>query len=548
MTAFQLAPLGRREVVQWLAPAPLWDSKPVGASALTMPSIAELATDTFVDDFLGMLAGTAGSPTDLAGLTPETRVGGAGGAYRLFQPLSQRYYFVSAELVCRRPGIPDHAVAPGESVYFVMRRLRANGTEEGFVPGPGTTGTWLPATGTDVLPGEKQHPMHPAPVTPYAPPGSTTASLGLGKGTGPGRTLFYGYIPVGMRESLTRPMADPAQAFANLVATPAPPGGWPDPIHSWLHQRVIDPWRRMLPPSAPPANPSYASLFLLLDLGDWIAQHLPTINTAIINGSDLAAGAPSSYGALLTTLEEIEVPRDGSTAVTLRQALRDTVSYRPLVHGAEQAGPATKYRLDLVSDLATVLAGPTSGTSLSGRAKTALAVVATKPQLPPELEGMILEREEPPAGAPTGSGTTYVIRVVYDRPACHPVISAPTHRFELARALDADAPARKVLLQMPDVTNMRSFKRGVAIEMSPALQRVLDRVTPEILKGDGLGPSSGVTLGWICSFSLQIIFLVAFIVMFIFLILLNFIFWWLPFLKICFPIPVPEKTPTGPSP
>ena len=546
MTAVQLAPLGRREVVQWLAPAPLWDTQPVGASAsgLATPWIAELTTDTFVDDFLGMLAGTAGTAADLASLIPETRVGGASGAYRLFQPLSQRYYFVSAELVCRRPGIPDHAIAPDEAVYFVMRRLRGDGTEEGFVPGPGTTGTWLPAASTDVLPGEQPHPMLPAPVAPYALPGTTTAGLGLGRDTGSGRTLFYGYIPVGMRESLARPIADPAKAFADLVATPAPPGGWPDPIHSWLHQRVIDPWRRMLPSLTPPANPSYASLFLLLDLGDWIAQHLSDVNTAILNDGSLTG----AYGDLLDTLEDIDVPREGTSAVTLRQALKDTASYRPLVHGAEQPGPATKYRLDQVSSLATVLAAPTSSTSLSGRAKAALAVAPKQPQLPPELEGMILERDTPPAGAPAGSGTTYVIRAVYDRPTCHPVISAPTHRFELARALDADAPARKVLLQMPDVTNMRSFKRGVAIEMSPALQRVLDRVTPEILKGDGLGPGGGVTLGWICSFSLQIIFLVAFIVMFIFLLLLNFVFFWMPFLKICFPVPVPAKTPTGPSP
>ena len=36
--------------------------------------------------------------------------------------------------------------------------------------------------------------------------------------------------------------------------------------------------------------------------------------------------------------------------------------------------------------------------------------------------------------------------------------------------------------------------------------------------------------------------------MFIFLILLNIVFWWLPFLKICFPIPVRPSTPAGPTP
>ena len=545
-TSLPVAPLGRSEVVQWLAPAPLWDEQPVGAAAagLATPWISELTEDTFAADFLGMLDGSAGSPADLAGTAPAATVGGEAGApYRLFQPLSQRYYFVSAQLVCRRPGIPDHAVAPGEQTFFVMRRLRADGTEEGFVPGPGKTGDWVPA-GSGLLEGEQRHPLLPAPVAPYADPGSTTAALGLDRLTGAGRTLYYGYVPVAIREALARPMPDPAKRLAELTATTPPPGGWPDPIHSWLHQRVIDPWSRMLPGVPAPDNPGYASLFLLLDLGDWLQQHLPTVHQAIVDDGSLTG----AYGDLLDALEDVDVPREGTSDVSLRRAIKDTVPYRPLVTGAEMAGPTTTYRLGQVSGLASWLAGPTSATSLSGLAKAALAVAPVAPVVPPELEGLILEPEEPPDGAPSGSGTTYVIRAVYDHPPCQPVVSAPSSRFELARALDADAPARKILLQMPDVTNLRKYDRGVAIEMPPALQAVLNRITPEMLKGEDMGPDVGVGLGWICSFSLQIIFLVAFIVMFIFLLLLNIVFFWMPFLKICFPIPVPAKQPTGPTP
>ena len=87
--------------------------------------------------------------------------------------------------------------------------------------------------------------------------------------------------------------------------------------------------------------------------------------------------------------------------------------------------------------------------------------------------------------------------------------------------------------------DLRKYKRGVGMEMSPELRDVMNRVTKGMLDGDGLsGSSGGWELGMICSFSLQIIFLVAFIVMFIFLIAFNFIFWWMAFLKICFPIPV----------
>ena len=44
-------------------------------------------------------------------------------------------------------------------------------------------------------------------------------------------------------------------------------------------------------------------------------------------------------------------------------------------------------------------------------------------------------------------------------------------------------------------------------------------------------------LGMICSFSIPIITICALIVLMIFLSLLNIIFWWLPFFRICFPFP-----------
>ena len=50
----------------------------------------------------------------------------------------------------------------------------------------------------------------------------------------------------------------------------------------------------------------------------------------------------------------------------------------------------------------------------------------------------------------------------------------------------------------------------------------------------------------ICSFSIQIICVLSFMVMFMFLIAFNIIFWWMAFLKICFPIPVPASKPKNP--
>ena len=170
---------------------------------------------------------------------------------------------------------------------------------------------------------------------------------------------------------------------------------------------------------------------------------------------------------------------------------------------------------------------------------------APVPSLPPELQGMIkIDPVAPPEG---WAEPTYVIRAVFEHDPCRPVLSEASHQFVLARAVDPDAPARKIRIQLPDVANMRKYQRGVALEMPSSLRSVIDRVTPDILKNQGL-PGNGVELGMICSFSLQIIFLCAFIVLFIFLLLLNIVFWWLPFLKICFPIPVDPATTKAKQP
>jgi hypothetical protein len=60
------------------------------------------------------------------------------------------------------------------------------------------------------------------------------------------------------------------------------------------------------------------------------------------------------------------------------------------------------------------------------------------------------------------------------------------------------------------------------------------------LKGD-LGSESSFNLGELCSFSIPIITLCAFIVLMIFLSLLNLIFWWLPLLRICLPLKLKAK-------
>jgi hypothetical protein len=139
----------------------------------------------------------------------------------------------------------------------------------------------------------------------------------------------------------------------------------------------------------------------------------------------------------------------------------------------------------------------------------------------------------------------YHIRTAYEYdPECPPVVSLlPTRPFRLTKFFEPDAPARLVRLEAPSIKpkDLRQFARGVGIEMSPELHKLASCMAGDKME-DVIGSiedcdDGGLSIQMICSFSIQIIFLVAFIVMFIFLLSLNFIFGWLFYLRICLPIP-----------
>jgi hypothetical protein len=564
------------ESLGWLAPAPLWGEGGVGVESneLLQPFLTELKSDQFVAEFLAVMGANGGaSPGDLIGMAPSvTSDGTATGPYRLFQPLSQRYYLVVASLVCRRVGIPDRAVKPakGERTTFVLRRLAADGTEQAWVPATGAapgppTGSWQAAMSGQLAEGEEQLPMHAAPVAAFAAPGGTAAAFGLSEAGR--RTVHYGYIPTGRRERMVRPLADPAAVAAVLSIDPSQQQGIP---LGDLISRVIQPWgvlRGKLPPTPPPAPPpagtntDYSSLYVLLDLADWLQANLPAVYSALTGGPAVPGG--SAAANLVTQLRNISVgigaappvqpPPPGGTPppapvpTPLPQALQQLSGYASLVTGGSIGAPLSN-RYDLGASEpappANWFADSSVGGSLENLVLAALTEANVQPTVPPELSGMIkADPAQPVAGyAPD----TYVIRTVFEHDPCVPVLSAQSRPFQLARVTDGDAPARKIRIALPDISNLRQFQRGVAIETPPSLRRVLDRVNPGMLQGKGLGDDPGVELGMICSFSIQIMWVLSFIVMFLFAISFNIIFWWMAFLKICFPIPVPSKSQNGP--
>ena len=158
----------------------------------------------------------------------------------------------------------------------------------------------------------------------------------------------------------------------------------------------------------------------------------------------------------------------------------------------------------------------------------------------------------------------FVIRCVYMRPGCEPlhneVMSDPTEPFQMAGFFDPDAPARPIRIGLPiDTTpgGLRKFDKNTAFLISDTLCGQIGRIRGltlgdlvlsvlpwpfhkdlPSLESDGAPcKNNGLSLGMICSLSIPIITLCALILLIIMVTLFDFIFRWLPFFFICFPLP-----------
>jgi hypothetical protein len=156
------------------------------------------------------------------------------------------------------------------------------------------------------------------------------------------------------------------------------------------------------------------------------------------------------------------------------------------------------------------------------------------------------------------------IRCVFERPQCGPLdppaLSEPTQPFQLAGFFDPDAPARPIRIALPIDTSpagLRKFDKNTAFMMSDILCGQVQRmkgltlgdlvrsVLPWPLHKDISAPDGGpcassdpgLSAGMICSLSIPIITICALLLLMIIVSLLDFIFRWVPFFLICFPLP-----------
>lgn len=525
MVDASIAPTIMQESFDWLKPSSFWNKTgdDLGEPAFFRPVLLEYASDDFVEEFLADAAMSTSAALEKRTLDRRRANGGDEVSFKLYQPAHGRFYLVCATLSCRRPGLPDREVrlTEGENVFYVLRRLQ--GTDEyAWVP-EGDNPGWqpLPDARRDVAENEERLPL-------------------FRTGAGNERDLYYAYVPTTSRESGPGDLSEIPAAFIDEVVGDLPQG---DLRFFELETRFIAQLSNVdaahaadLDSDPDTDNARRLSIYLLLDLWEYFERYLPNVAAHLAGDGETELSVEET--ALLNFLASSQaLSFTGSSDLnSLRGLLEEVAPERKVLD--ELGGDSLPSPFDQARFLLT---GRTVNPALWEAPLTEALdrVDALEARAKPEVS---LPRVQ------TGVGEQYVIRCVYERPQCEPVqrwVSHATELFTLAPLYDPDAPARQINIALPsDISlgSLRKFQKGATFVMSQALRDKVSQVTGvDLGSGENADPGQ-LSLAYICSFSIPIITICAFILLLIIVIVLNFVFWWLPFLKICFPIPNRDAT------
>jgi hypothetical protein len=516
-----------RHPVRWLTAAPLWSTLLASADPtadeldrMQRPSLLRMESDDFMDELAALLADDPDRVAALEAKPTSYRAAppGAEADYappidhvKLYQPVHGHFNLVAATLVCRVAGLPDKAVDAGaeETAGFVMRRT----AESAELAWDGTT--WTAVEDPAVLgAGEQVAAMFPVQY----PNGDRT------------RRLFVGLVPTSSLESF--------KSGSGAVSFSPQPGDRtgppPDRRREDFDTVVTGPLEALSGSLAAGTGVTDAdriepSRFLLLDLGDFLLRHAPLLWDAVQSRTEPAAPAlATAFRALRDTKAEGDM--------SWLDALRGVWAERDRIWG--EAGPPPAFRVNL----ARTQVLPTDS---SQYAQFRQALLGALPARTPDQ----MAEPQPPFDAPKldpRPATRYVIRCVYRRPRCGPlhpdVVSDPSRPFAVAGFFDLDAPSRPLNVVLPfdtSIAGLRKAPKNVSFLISRELRTQLDRVRDGKKALDGqLEEGVPVELGMICAFSIPIITIAALLLLTIIVFVLNIVFWWLPFLKICFPVPL----------
>lgn len=555
---------------------------------------------------------------------------------KLYQPAHQRFYLVTAALVCRVAGLPDHALdtARDDRVGYVVRRLiQPEPPKDGPAPPAEEYAFVVSASGQgwQKVSGAADELVEDEELLRLFP-------FNFGDTDGRRRRLFGAMIPVGRREAYmgagpyTPPARDGAPAQQGTTRKTA------RKIH--FRMTVAEPWKNLLrtaqdvtdiledkdkKPTPDEARTlikesreqlQVISWYLLLDIANYLKKYVPKVWADVVAGKPPVPDAKTPEDVLYKELATRKIPtepepalrtlllagtkyKNGHVPASLAEALR-------LVKGHETKLESNVEPYDRNADVGNndwpdfifPLADPVQPDSAplpsaaigppqpddESEEKIGLSAQAVNPTLTARQERIdnlvalvvralpadAAEKAPPPPAAAqpvldTREGN-FVIRCVYERPFCGPldppVVSDPSAVFQLAGFFDPDAPARPIRIALPiDTTaaGLRKFDKNTAFIISDVLCGQMQRLKG-ITFGDlvrsvlpwpfhkdlstkvpQIGPCKskpgGIDIGMICTFSLPIITICALILLMIIVLLFDFIFRWIPYFIMCFPLP-----------
>lgn len=506
------------------------------ADAAGRPSLVERKDEDFLTALLNELQ--APHPHHMVGRDKPSAVKSV---LRLHQPVHRVYSLVLVEAHCETFMTPrlDHAKI--ESSGFVVRRvvqpksknkrelIRTTRQFEGWLNDQGDVLGWklLGDVNVDPDPARRRRQrltgdaavdaeLLPAPdlraeqVTSLflAPPEVARAT---------GRTVLYGVIPT---SSTARAGAPPKGEPANddewrqhlsllLKARPATRPMRPTDLQS--NQLELDDLKGEFPSPEAGDFLAKANALRFALLVRQLAQEFQLLHP--VN--------PRSRDELLAALNSLRVDLvDGSTK-PLGQYLTAAAAFYFADEDERPPAPARPKTWPVVGD------------------GTANAIFHALKKMAGEVEAAVLAPGNT-GGRYDDPAARYVVRAfirVRCPDGCPPKIvwSEPSEEFTIVPWFEP-GPAPPLQIQLPDPFDPAVRKGvGVAFSVPKSLAKVMNQDPLELLKGNA--GKTDLKVDWLCGFNIPIITICAFILLNIMLNILNLIFHWLPFVKVCIPFP-----------
>ena len=489
-----------------------------------------------------------------------------GGLLKLRRPVHRTFHVVAWEASCKLPNAPSGQppVAPEKiaSAGFVLRTGDAN-APQGFHILKGRPQGWGPVEpkvdpdaarqvkALGLIPrqttlaaqysGEETFPLHPLAVQ------DRTTS----------HTLLYGYLPIGSGDYVppTAPQPPPASddflkdlpwpfGLARLSGGPPSHYTFDRQIESGLLRNPMAALlsvligRYQLADSAAWNDPLNGPLVTILDrlafyadppiplsgqaLRDWAAAHPATGSTlgAVLRDYAATTAPPSAGGT-----RDPAAPPLTYADVLLSTLMKTDPDSDSIALPASSKLHATADNLLVSESVATQFRA-----ALRLRAGQAAAVSSAALPVPKLTSG------------PTGRYFVVpFVRTVRPDGCEHIHWGSPSDPFAVAAAFDPEA-ARPSLIEMPSLADARKgAASGATFDLPADMANLLNGLASNsaaqnMLSGGG-GPSGGLGIRFLCSFSLPAITICAMVMLSVMISLLNIFLGWMAWVKICLPLP-----------